>query len=403
MMRRSLFSITAYLLFALFGFTHSALALDVQNIRFGQHSDKVRIVMDVSGQTRVKTSVLENPDRIVVDTNSFAWKIDRLKIPPFAKVKALRHGQLEQGGRVVFEFDNAVRIAATFSLPPDGKGSGHRIIVDYRVGATQLNSKPTPAPVVANTELSPIPSPIKKPKEAEIKLSKKPLIVIDPGHGGIDPGAVGRNGVYEKNITLQVSKKLRRALEQTGKYKVVLTRDRDVFLKLYDRVKLARAVKADLFISIHADSIDDKKVRGSSVYTLSNKASDEQTARLARRENQADLIAGIDLSTEDEDVADILIDLTLRDTSNQSKFFANTLVSSFQNIGIRTLKKPHRSAGFAVLKAPDIPSVLIECGFISNAQEAKLLTQENHQNKIVKSLLRGVNQYFIKVEENKKS
>ena len=170
------------------------------------------------------------------------------------------------------------------------------------------------------------------------------------------------------------------------------------FIKLRDRVIFARRHEADLFISIHADSIRNPKIRGASIYTLSEKASDAQTARLAARENKADLIAGVDLQHEDADVANILIDLVKRDTMNQSKFFAESLVKTFQSSGIRTLENPHRYAGFAVLKAPEIPSVLIEAGFLSNRKDARLLDQKEYRSKIAKTIASGVDHYIARVQ-----
>ncbi len=228
----------------------------------------------------------------------------------------------------------------------------------------------------------------------------KPMIVIDAGHGGDDPGAIGANGAKEKTVTLAAAKELKEKLESTGRYRVHLTRSTDKFIKLPDRVKIGRTQGADLFISLHADSIDKPGVSGASIYTLSNTASDAQTAKLAARENRADLIAGIDLSHEDKEVADILIDLTMRDTMNQSKFFANTVVKQAKSQGIKLLEKPHRFAGFAVLKAPDVPSVLIEMGFMSNRNEVSQLSSPAYRAKIVNAVAGGIDAYFAKVKKN---
>lgn len=235
---------------------------------------------------------------------------------------------------------------------------------------------------------------------ATSRKTPKPVIVIDPGHGGQDPGAIGAGGRREKDITLATSLELSRQLEATGRYRVHLTRSTDKFIKLQDRVAIGRKHGADLFISLHADSIDKPTVRGASIYTLSNKASDAQTAKLAARENQADLIAGVDLSHEDKEVANILIDLAMRDTMNQSKFFANTVVSHVQRNDIRLLEQPHRFAGFAVLKAPDVPSVLIEIGFMSNKSEVDQLSSPAYRQKIARSIASGIDAYFAKVQKN---
>ncbi|HRQ61170.1 MAG TPA: N-acetylmuramoyl-L-alanine amidase, partial [Alphaproteobacteria bacterium] len=182
--------------------------------------------------------------------------------------------------------------------------------------------------------------------------------------------------------------------------RVLLTRERDIYIKLGERVKYARKNEGDLFISIHADSIDKPHVGGASVYTLSDKASDEQTAKLADRENQADLIGGLNLNTQDEDVANILVDLAMRDTMNQSRFFAGAIVDTLAYNGVRVLERPHRYAGFAVLKAPDIPSILVEAGFMSNKREADLLSSPEHRAKIAGALVRGIDQYFDTVNSD---
>ena len=191
-------------------------------------------------------------------------------------------------------------------------------------------------------------------------------------------------------------------LESTGRYEVHLTRHNDTYLRLYKRVDFARNKKADLFISLHADSIGKSNVRGASIYTLSEKASDAQTARLAERENRADLIAGVDLSHEDEQVANILVDLAMRDTMNQSNFFAGTLLDRMRSSNIRILEKPLRHAGFAVLKAPDVPSVLIEIGFMSNKYEAEQLARPAYRDQIGRALVSGIDSNFEKIRRNQR-
>lgn len=223
--------------------------------------------------------------------------------------------------------------------------------------------------------------------------SGKKTIVIDAGHGGVDPGAIGVDRSYEKNITLAVAKELKKQILKTGKYNVVLTRETDVFIPLKQRVAIARKAKADLFVSLHADSVGKKSTRGASVYTLSEKASDKEAELLASRENKADVIAGMDLSTENEEVAGILIDLAQRDTMNQSRQFASHVVKTVGKESL-LLTKPNRSAGFAVLKAPDIPSVLIEMGYLSNSTDCKLLKTASHQQKLSKLIASSVDAFF---------
>ena len=239
-----------------------------------------------------------------------------------------------------------------------------------------------------------LPIPNRKPRARGARR----VIAIDPGHGGVDPGVIGQSGVLEKDITLRTARILKRRLERSGRYRVILTRDRDVFIRLRDRIAIARKHDADLFVSLHADSIRRAGIRGLSVYTLSEKASDKEAAELADKENKADLIAGIDLSAETPEVTDILIDLAQRETMNESVRFAAELVQELRRVS-KLLRKTHRFAGFAVLKAPDIPSVLIEMGFLSNRQDERALRQEGYRTQIADSVAQAINHYFERIEQ----
>ena len=251
--------------------------------------------------------------------------------------------------------------------------------------------EPVPAHLLARTGFAEIPVPVFKPGAPE----SKPLIVIDAGHGGEDPGTIGETGTREKDVTLRYAYALRYALLKTGRYEVAITREDDRFIMLRDRFRMARKVKGALFISLHADSAPTHAARGLSVYTLSEKASDEESAKLAEQENKSDVIAGMDLSTESEDVASILIDLAQRETMNKSTRLADILVAQLgKRVGL--LPNPHRYAGFAVLKAPDIPSVLIEIGFLSHPKEEKLINSKHHLEEVVDGLVAGIDGYFRK-------
>ncbi len=402
--------------------TSTSYALDVQSMRIGVHKDKVRIVFDLSKLTDFRTFMLDAPYRMVIDLPDFKWNIKNVERPPTSHITAVRKGALNKGiSRIVLDLNKPVLIQSAFMLPAQN-GKKNRLVIDYTLvnQSTFLAKKATvhgtlqnikdPLPKTTNMVHGiPLPPPNSarpksKPQVAQTtKFKKKPLIVIDPGHGGVDPGAIGHSKIYEKNIVLALSKELRKQLINTGKYRAILTRDKDVFIRLKDRVAFARKQNADLFISLHADSIKKKNVRGTSVYTLSKKASDAQTAKLAEKENKADLIAGIDLNVEDEQVAFILGDFLMTDTVNQANFFANTLVEKLQKKKIRTLERPHRSAGFAVLKAPDIPSVLIETGFMSNRAEASLLNQPKHRKKVAAAIKAGIDAYFIRTHQNEQN
>lgn len=391
------------------------MALNIDNVRFGVHSEKTRMVIDMSQSSEFRTFVLSDPWRLVIDLPQFDWNAGNMSQPADSGVKSIRQGLLKPGiSRMVIDLDTPTKIRSAFLLPKTEQSS-NRLVIDFSktdiagyveqkgkiFGKLNIDNAPSSSETAPSqvTEkraaLKGLNVPTQKPAPR-----KKPVIIIDAGHGGVDPGAIGSNGLFEKHVTLSIAKELKKQLEATGRYKVRLTRERDQYLKLYKRVDYARKYAGDLFISIHADSIERSSVRGASVYTLSEKASDKQTAQLAMRENRADLIAGVDLSHEDEDVAGILVDLAMRDTMNQSNFFANTLVGNMQGSGLKLLENPHRSAGFAVLKAPDIPSVLIEVGFMSNRREAEMLSKSSYRKKIAASIIRGIDIYFSKLDHN---
>jgi N-acetylmuramoyl-L-alanine amidase len=228
------------------------------------------------------------------------------------------------------------------------------------------------------------------PRRAETKH----VIALDAGHGGVDPGAIGIGGTFEKDVTLGMAREIRRQLEASGRYKVVLTRDEDIFVRLRDRIARARAGGADLFVSIHADSMRNKETRGASIYTLSEHASDDEAAALAARENRSDIIAGVDLSHENKEVMSILIDLAQRETMNHSAILAGLLVDELgREIPLISIK-PHRFAGFAVLRAPDLPSALIELGYLSNRADEQLLTRPHQRAKVAASIVRAIDHFF---------
>ena len=225
------------------------------------------------------------------------------------------------------------------------------------------------------------------------KAARLPLIVLDAGHGGVDPGAIGIAGTYEKDISLPVVKELARQLAATRRFQIRFTRQDDEFIPLSQRVARARAVGADLFLSIHADALPDSAQRGASVYTLSEQAYDREDAALAQRENRADLVAGINLAQHDPEVSSILIDLARRQTNNLSIQLAQDLVSELAH-RVPMLTNSHRAAGFAVLKAPDIPSALVEIGCLSNREEERSLRVDSYQGKVAQGLVRSINEYF---------
>lgn len=258
-------------------------------------------------------------------------------------------------------------------------------------------SAPTaaPAPIAATRPAaSPSAFPLPQPRPVDTaKQSQKPIIVIDAGHGGKDTGAVGKSGSLEKHITLDYAHALRTALLKTGRYRVVMTRSDDRYLFLKERIAIARKMQGDVFISIHADSNPVQSAKGLSVYTLSEKASDEEAAALATQENKSDVIGGLDLSVEDETVANILIDLAQRETNNKSSRLADTVVASARP-QIPLITKPHRNAGFRVLKSPDMPSLLVEIGFLSNPEDERRIQTKAHRERMVQSMIKALDQFF---------
>lgn len=383
-------------------------ALDIQQIRFGAHPDKIRMVLDVSEVTDFRAFILPSPPRLVIDLPKFTWKAGHPPKPPQTMISDIRQGLLmPEISRIVFDLNKTVVIKSAFLLPKNGQQE-NRIVIDYKTANSQefsANKDVLHGTLKIDDYKNKIdnitsPAPAQKPVQPSYKKQEKPLIIIDPGHGGQDPGAIGHYKIPEKKLVFSLAQELKKQLLASGKYRVMMTRDKDKFIRLKDRVKFARKHEGDLFISIHADSIGKSSVHGASIYTLSKKASDAQTAKLAEKENQADLIAGVDFNVEDEQVAFILGDFLINDTMNQSKFFANTLATKMKSAGINTLHNTHRYAGFAVLKAPDIPSILIEAGFVSNKKEARLLNKQSYRQKMAKAIISGINSYFNSVYKN---
>jgi N-acetylmuramoyl-L-alanine amidase len=255
-------------------------------------------------------------------------------------------------------------------------------IVGSLLGST-LAARPslaTPAPKKR-------PTPVAKPKQ---------IVAVDAGHGGKDPGTIGVNGTYEKEITFAVAQDLARRLERSGRYSVILTRTDDSFIALPERVHIARTGGAALFLSLHADSVPNPHQRGFSVYTLADEASDAMTAGLARRENEVDRLAGVDLSKHPKMVRTILLDLMHRETANNSSMMAETVVAKLHP-PFTPLQKPHRQANFAVLRSPDVASILVEMGFLSNLDDEKLLNQTSYQAKLADRMVTAVDGFFSRM------
>ena len=382
------------------GAASEVFAAEVQNIRLGnQNGASARLVLDLTDHPSHEVLLLKNPYRVVIDLEKTAIAVPESEIPKTSNiVKDLRIGKTPKGAaRIVVETKDAAIVKKAFFLPPQG-GFNWRLVVDI-TSASQADFEKAKAQNPKPQTASPTQTEISaKDAAAELEklkkpLAAKPLIVLDPGHGGKDPGAISASGYYEKHITLKMAKELKQSLEATGKYRVMLTRSDDRALALKSRVKIARDAKADLFISIHADSAKNSRAKGLSVYTLSERASDRESAALAERENKADALINMDFSDKTPEVANILIDLARRDTMNTSKDLANYMVSEMSRT-VRVLPDTHRFAGFAVLKAQDIPSVLVEIGYLSNREEERLIRNPAYREKLAKALTRAIDKFF---------
>jgi N-acetylmuramoyl-L-alanine amidase len=353
------------------------------------------VVFHVAGPIhQQKIFRLQNPERLVIDLDSVQG--DGVGLPKEYQgslIRNIRFGQFDTDtSRVVIELSGPVQKAEVHRFSEGSVGSPGRFVVEVVPLANFSPSPRNPTVVLTPAEGEGYPFPILKPVRQEAR--PKPHIVIDAGHGGKDPGAVTRDGTQEKSITLSYARRLAEALEKTGRYRVSLTRGDDRFILLPDRVRIARDLKSDLFISVHADTASSPKARGLSIYTVSETASDAEAAALAEQENSVDLLSGLEVGVEDKAVADILIDLTQRDTKNKSSRLADILVETFRSEKIYLLPNTHRFAGFRVLKAPDIPSVLIEIGFLSNPADQRNLKSAEYPKQLARGVIAGLDRYF---------
>src|SRR5262245_38537679 len=361
--------------------------------RLGGDESRTRFIVDISRQINVTAFTLADPYRVVIDLPQVAFQL-----PPKAGetarglIKAFRYGLVMPGGsRMVLDTKGPVKIDKAFVLDATDNQPA-RIVIDLT--ATDRASFMRTLAVDNRTRRT--AEPAKQDREPNAKTGdQRPLVMLDPGHGGLDNGTSAASGENEKDIVLEFAQTLRDKLEKPGKYRVAMTRSDDRFVPLAERVRLARAQAAALFISIHADALakDEGDVRGAAVYTLSETASDDEAGRLAEAENKADVIAGVDLSDEPNEVADILIDLAQRETKHFSAHFAKTLVGELKN-SARLHKHPIKSAGFRVLKAPDVPSVLLELGYVTSRQDLKLLTSDSWRARAADSIVQAVHAFF---------
>jgi len=359
--------------------------------RLGGDEAQTRFVMDLSRKIDLHAFTLADPYRVILDIPQVVFRL-----PPKSgeggrgMITAYRFGLVMQGGsRMVFDLAKPVRIEKAFVVDAtdgaparlvldlaatDRENFLRRIALDNRVARSEPPAASVPEPAGGDP---------------------RPLVVLDPGHGGIDTGTRAASGELEKDIVLDFTQRLREHIEKLGKYRVLMTRTDDTFVPLGERVRIARNAGAALFVSIHADALPhgEGDAQGASVYTVSDTASDSEAARLAEKENRADVIAGVDLKAEPDDVADILIDLAQRETRSYSVQFAHRLVGEMKT-ATRLHKKPLKSAGLRVLRAPDVPSVLVELGYVSNRGDLHSLLSANWRDRTADSIAQAVDGYF---------
>ena len=355
---------------------------------------RVRFVADMSQKVTATVFTLADPDRIVVDLPQVRFALPELAgSTGRGPISAFRYGLISPGkSRIVMDLDGPALIDKTFVVNP-ADGQPARLVIDV-VPTTRANFLAATRVYKERQLASGTAEAGQDPAAAAGEHGDKPVIVVDPGHGGIDTGAHGGGGVLEKDVTLAFGKTLGKLLEATGRYQVVFTREDDSYISLGDRVAIARRNNADLFVSIHANSFPGDSVRGAIVYTASDKASDKMAATLADTENQSDALAGIDVNAADsDDVKNILADLTLRETRNFGVVFARNLVKELGK-STRLFKVPHQEAAFKVLEAPDVPSALVELGYLTNPNDAKLMVTDAWQEKTAESILKAIDDYF---------
>jgi N-acetylmuramoyl-L-alanine amidase len=349
-----------------------AHAVDVRAIRLWAGPDNTRVVLDLSGNAQHNLQVLKNPDRVVLDVGNARLASGARPALATGAVKQLRVAHRPSGElRIVFDLARPVQAKSFLAVP--NKRYGYRLVID--LGSTQSSETPVKA-------------------EHAPRDARDLIIAIDAGHGGEDPGAIGKNGTREKDVVLAIARELSLKINAEPGMRAVLTRNGDYFVPLRDRMRRARAQQADLFVSIHADSIRDRRVDGSSVYILSPRgATDEASRWLAERENASDLIGGVSLDDKDNVLASVLLDLSQSASLSASQVAAERVLRQLNRVG--EIRKPQvQQARFMVLKSPDIPSMLVETAYISNPQEEMRLRGAAHQAKLAAAIYQGVRDYF---------
>jgi len=365
------------------GASSPVVAADIREVRIAATETGARVVLEVSGPVKHSAFVLDDPSRVVLDVSKCTLK-SPLPVAD-ALITALRSGSLPHNGtRLVFEVKGPVTVqTSTLAATRD---SPTRLVLDINGPAAARLVKP-----VSVTPAAPVAI---RPAHAPSESGRDIIIAVDAGHGGVDPGASGRRGTHEKDVVLEIARALAARINQEPGMKAVLTRDGDYFISLRERNVRAQKARADLFVSVHADSIANPDVSGSSVYVLSERgATNEQARVLAERENAADLLGGIDLDDKDPVLRGVLIDLSQTAAISASLMAADNVLKALDRIG--EVRKPRvQQAGFVVLKSPAIPSMLVETAFISNREDERKLSQPAHRAKLANAIYSGIELYF---------
>jgi N-acetylmuramoyl-L-alanine amidase len=375
-------------------FTNTSLAKNAIAIATRVSGDNLhaRFEADLSKAVGFNVYVLNQPNRVIIDMSGVSFDLaPGIGHEAAGLINAYRYGIVDDGkSRIVIDTAGPVLISKSYAVPAKGKKPAHIVVELLQTSQDAFDAAyAKDHPEIQTAAITPAAS---EPAAMPIANTKK-TIVIDPGHGGIDPGASSPSKTREKEVVLAYGLALRDALEETGHYNVVMTRSDDTFIPLDQRVKIARDNKADLFIAIHADTVAGEEARGTTVYTVSDKASDAEAEALAHKENRSDIIAGIDLGSANKQVADILINLAQRESKNQAMYFSKKAVAELKQVTEMT-GKPIRSAAFVVLKAPDIPSVLIELGYLSSKQDEKLLISPEWRKRMADAMTKAIEAYF---------
>ncbi|MEN9894242.1 MAG: hypothetical protein RIR97_94 [Pseudomonadota bacterium] len=352
---------------------------------------RTRIVIDFESAPTISVHYLHNPERIIVDLNDSKFNFPASQLQPLGLYSDIRFGTMTPGmSRIVLTLKRPARLT-TAEVQGNESGTGYRLVLDGEMTDEATFADLVKSQVWQKTDKSDVNAEAVAKNDSE--TSEQFIVAVDAGHGGIDAGATGIDSkTQEKEITLDYAKAFVDLLNAEPGIHAFLTRDRDIFLSLSERVTLARQKKANLFVSIHADTLPQKDIRGATIYTISDKASDNLAENLARRENKSDEIAGVPLENEPAEVADILIDLARRETQAFSISLADVIVKSFEG-EINLINNPRRAAGFRVLMAPDVPSVLIELGFLSNRDDEAQLINPEFRKKVAARLTEAVRVY----------